>query len=248
VSQHGKCSLAVNLNLIHATYFIRHNSMLRDLDWQTSIKETDLAGHWRAVLCTLGGAALAIFTWSSLYPHALGFELLWAGFATGSAMGMILGSVWQLWSLSRRQKTSGRLLAAGILGWGAFAVIALFILLPVLSEQEHERSIIRALDVRDISSVSVHVNGRKIRRIEDQKVLALLVGDTKHAELFYPSHEACLTEFTIGIVHKNGDEMDFKGCILERHPNDVSLTFQTDFSIGEILIPNGRSWLEKFGS
>lgn len=222
--------------------------MLRELDWKTSLRKVSVIGHWRAVLCALAGTAVATYGWNTFYPHSHGFEKLWMGLATGGTVGMIPGTIWQLWNRERRPSTSGWFLATSILSWGAFAAVAVFLMAPDLSAEEHERSVLRALDVENISAVSVHVRGHDARRIKEHEVLALFVENTKHAELFYPSHELCTTEFKIVIYRKNGEESGYDGCIPERHPSDFSLSYRAYFSVRDVLVPGAQAWLERYGS
>ena len=162
--------------------------MPRELDWNTPLGKVSIGAHWRLLLCVVLCSVIATFIWHACFPHTLWFTKLCTGFATGAALGMIPGTWWQLHDVERRPITSGYLVLIGIFGWGFFAGISLVFEAPDLRAQETERSRIRSLSGADISSISVHMEGRRPLKIEDADRIASFVGRAAIPELCSPSH------------------------------------------------------------
>lgn len=222
--------------------------MLRQLDWDTSLNKVNIADHWRVLLCAAVGAVPATLIWHTFFPHTFWFIKLWTGFATGATAGVFPGLWWQVRDNERRPSTSGRFAATCIFGWGALAVISVFCWMPDLHAQEKERARIRSLAVADISSISIRIDGRRFRHIQDPELFASFVACSKHAELFYPSHEGSTIKFQIVIFRNNGSSLEYDGRVPERHQDDFSLEFRGYFVSTEIIVPGGREWLDSLAN
>ena len=218
--------------------------MLQGLDWNTWPTKIRIATHWRLLTCVLTGFIIATLIWHTLFPHTLGFNKIWGGFATGATAGMLPGTKWQLYSDTRRAETSGWFVVVGVCFWGLLACISLFQLAPQLYAQEQELAMIRSLAAADISGISVKLSDQRLQRIEDAETISQLVRCTKRARLFYPSHESSTRRFEITIVCVNGKRLRYKGRVPERHMDDFSLRFR---GCG-IIIPGGRRWLDALDS
>jgi hypothetical protein len=217
--------------------------MIRELNWNSRVKDASLLRHWRVSACAAAGAFIAIAVWHALFPHCFWFIKLWAGVVTGSFVGTVAGTIWQLWNPERRLKTSGRFLVASVVSGAVFATVSICMLLPDFQAQESERAKIRSLVANDITSISVSVLRDSSYVVENGNAIASFVNLARDAELFFPSHESSKTELQLVIHFKNGAAIGYKGRIPERHPSDLALEFRGYFALDEIIVPGGAGWL-----
>ncbi len=215
---------------------------LQELDWQTPLKQMSLGPHWRILVGVVLGAAISVAIWGLAFPHTFWFLKLWAGFATGSVLGTLAGTSWQIRDHARRTATSGRFLLLAILGWGAFALISLFELAPQMRAEEAMRKEIRAFTSQAIKSLEVNAQGRRI--VADAASIKEFCQAANRAELFYPSHEVSTQEFEITIQLRIGNSTTYQARVPERHQGDLSLKFRGPSHWSEILLPGGRKWIE----
>lgn len=218
--------------------------MLLELEWQTKLTKVSLRRHWRLLLCAALGAALVTPAWYTVYPNVVGFEKLWVGMASGMAIGSYFGSIWQLGTKERRSATSGWLVLMTTVGWGLIAALALVFFKPQFEAEEKELAAIRSLAAGDISSISIHLRGQPARVIKDAELVASFVAHVRQARLFTRSHEVSALEFKIAIYLKNGRQLEYDGDIPEFHLRDLALGFWGPAGLAEIIIPNGRQWLD----
>jgi hypothetical protein len=198
------------------------------------------------LLPALIGAGAAIGLCIAAFPETFWFEKFWMGAGIGLGVGAIFGSIWQTRDAVRRQKTSGWFLVSCIFGWGAFASIAVFDMVPDMKSQEIERDKIRSLESGNISRISFARDNKKLPSIESSEALNAFASLTKRAQLYYPSHESCSEDFDITIYMKTGSSLNYRGCVPERHTDDFTITFQAYSSIREIIVPNGRKWINDY--
>jgi hypothetical protein len=181
-----------------------------------------------------------------VFPHVHWFDKLWTGFATGGMVGLLVGYTWQLWDNDRRVLSSGRLLLTFALGWGAFSGISLLMFAPDMRSQEFERAKIRSLSTDVIDAICVNLPKQPAKTIQAEQDITSFANLIKRAELFYPSHEASVLEFNLTILLQDGTQLDYPARVPERHLSDISIEFRGPSHIYEIIIPNGRRWLDKF--
>jgi hypothetical protein len=217
--------------------------MFRELDWKQSPKRAKIRDHWRVLLPALVGAAAAIAVCNTTFPDTLWFEKFWLGAVIGLSVGAILGLIWQTRDAVRRQKTSAWFLISCVFGWGAFALVAIFDMVPDMKSQELERDKVRNLDSVNISRISITRDNKKLPGIESGEALSAFATLTKQAKLYYPSHESCSEDFEITIYLKTGSSLNYRGCVPAKHTDDFTITFQAYSSIREIIVPNGRRWI-----
>jgi hypothetical protein len=222
--------------------------MFREMDWDTPLKRAKTGYHWRVILCAAIGAVVATTIWNTRFPHTHGFEKLWMGMTTGSSIGAIVGAAWQLRIVARRPLTSGWLLASCILGWGAFGLVSVFDMAPDMQSQELERSKIRSLVASNISVISLDLGHGNVRQLTSRDTLTSFVVLTSQAELYYPSHESCGSDFEMTIILRRGSPLKFTGCVPEQHPNDLLLSFSTSSTIRNVIVPSGRVWLTRIAA
>ncbi|MEZ6193768.1 MAG: hypothetical protein R3C45_21200 [Phycisphaerales bacterium] len=218
--------------------------MLQALDWKTSARKSRMGDHWRILIWLVLGGITSTLTWHLCSPHTLWLEKLWAGMATGFAAGMVPGTIWQLRVSERWPSTSGWFIIMGFGGFGLFATIALLLIAPDLHAQEQQRVFIRSLNAEQISGISVTVDHHPTVQIIDARQIESFTNHTRHAELFYPSHEGSNLEFEITITGNDGQSWYYKGRIPERHGDDISFDFYGYLGWSEVIIPGGRQWLD----
>lgn len=218
--------------------------MSQGLDWTTPSTEISLRDHWRILISIIVGAGVSFLIWHLCFPHVFPFMKFWAGFATGATVGLLVGAKWQLKDESRRAHTSGRFLAIASLAWGFFAIITFLWLMPSFISQERERAKVRHLEANDISSIEIQFEGKPPRVVASPKSIREFVERSHDAELFYPSHEGSIREFKMTIVHVNGESQIYEGRIPKRHQRDISLRFWANAELQELIVPEGRHWLE----
>lgn len=223
---------------------IRSVRMLQGLDWKTSARRSIVGDHWRILIWLAFGGITSTFIWQLCSPHTLWFDKLWAGMATGFAVGMVPGTIWQLRVRERWPNTSGWFIIIGFGGFGLFAGIALFLIAPDLHAQEQQRSFIRLLTAAEISAVWVRVDDQPTVYIIDAQQIESFADYTRRAELFYPSHEGSELEYEITVYGYDGQSWYYKGRVPERHRDDISLQFHAYFDWSEIIIPGGHQWLD----
>jgi len=217
--------------------------MFRELEWGWSNK-FKMRDHWRILLCVVVGTLASTLIWNVLFPHTEGFAKLWAGFATGASVGMILGTCWQLSDNRRRPITSGRSLVIAIFFCCLFAGFSILLMAPEMDAQEEELTRIRSLGTGDILAISVRIKGRRSRHIEDPELIESFVAHSNRAGLFFPSHEGSTVEFQITIHRTDGAPLRYDGRVPECHQDDFSLSFRGRFVWSEVVLPGGRQWLD----
>jgi hypothetical protein len=219
--------------------------MLSGLDWATPLKKIRLAAHGRQFLSVGIGAILSAIVWHLAFPFGYWFIKLWAGLTTGATFGMMVGTIWQLRDPGRRSVTSGWFVLTGIGGWGLFACVSLILLAPMLRAQEVQRSLMRSLDPAGISEILVSAEGRGERRIQDRERIGAFIALARHAESFHPDHEGTVSRFRVTIIRRGDAPLDYQGRVPTRHLNDLALQYRAGFSLSEILIRDGRKWVEE---
>jgi len=208
------------------------------LDWHTSSSKADFRTHWRLHVVAALGAVVAICVFRLFYPNTLWFLVLWCGLATGSAVGLIPGTLWQLASRDRVSTTSGRFILTAALGWGAFSLVALLVLGPMLKAQETGRTAFRAFAAERVVAIEARGRCAKARLTDDSKIRELL-RRVATSELFYPSHEGAASEMTLSFILPNGKAVEYPAEVPERHLDDISVTV----GAGEMLVQGARSLL-----
>jgi len=215
----------------------------RSLDWKTPLRSVSLLRHWRLQICIASGIVVSIAFWHSLFPHTFWFMNLWAGGTTGALAGLLPGSMWQLWSSEIRSETSGRLLVSSALAWSLFAAVSVFVIGPDLRAQEREREMIRSIAPGSISTISIQPVHGTLRQIESREAIASFASLAWGAELFYPSHEASIGEFSLTIKRKDGSSVGYDARLPERHREDLVLGFRGYCFMDELIVPGGARWL-----
>lgn len=218
--------------------------MLSGLDWSTPLRKTHLGIHGRQFLCIALGAAAAAPLWLLSFPAGYWFIKLWAALTTGSTLGMIFGTIWQLRDPGRRAQTSGQFIALGIGGWGFLSAISLFLLAPMMRAQEEQRTLMRSLDPAQILEVWISPDGQAQRRLQDRERIAAFAALAKAAESFHPDHEGTEKRFRLTFVRRGLPPLDYEGRVPTRHLDDIVLQYRSGFALSELLIPGGRKWLE----
>jgi len=97
-----------------------------------------------------------------------------------------------------------------------------------------------------IDSICINLPKQPAKTIQAKQDITSFANLIKQAELFYPSHEASVLEFNLTIYLQGGDRLDYPARVPERHLSDISIEFKGPYHIYEIIIPNGRRWLDKF--
>ena len=213
--------------------------MSHEHDWRTSPASEMIRQYWRILLCVFVCVAIATIIWQALFPHTFWFMKIWTGFATGTPVGMIPGTWWQLRDKQRRPMLSGRYLVVFVM----FSGVVSYDMGSNFYAQEGQRSRIRSLRVVDISSIAIALDGQPHRNIEDAETIAEFVALSERAELFYPSHEVSKRDFEITIHLADRRMLQFFGGVPERHQNDFSFQILGPHSWG-IIFPRGREWLD----
>lgn len=224
-----------------------------ELDWSTPLTSIDLFTHWRIIVCIILFFFISFGVWHVIYPHTFPFLKLWAGFATGSVVGTLVGAYWQLQDCRRRAQTSGKFLSIALLAWGFFAIISLFSLAPQMHDEETMRAKMRSLSSQNLKSITIDLvtgqlaeidDGKRFAKVEDLEEIDEFCRLASSAELFYPSHEGSLREYSISLLFDDQTIEKFDARVPERHPNDLSLKFRGTSHWAEIIIPNARKWID----
>jgi hypothetical protein len=127
-----------------------------------------------------------------------------------------------------------------------FALVSLFMIAPDMIFQELKLSHIRNLSLSGINKIIVeYSDGRKLIADKENGNLKDFVEIVKKAKLFYPNHEGSVNSFSLTMVLSNGEIIYYKTRIPEWHTEDISLDFNEYVFRNEIIIPNGRDWIEK---
>lgn len=215
----------------------------RELDWKTPLKSVDMGRHWRIWLAIVVFSACSTRVWHTIFPHTDGFLKLWSGLATGSLMGTLAGMFWQFRDRSRRSLTSGKFLLTTFLAWGTFAAVSLVMLAPQMHAEEMVRREMRSLTAQTVLSIEVKTQAsRKV--LNDRKTIDQFCKAASHAELFYPSHEGSVREYEISISLHDEQVRSFTARVPERHQNDLSLEFTGPSHCAELILPDGRKWMD----
>jgi len=217
--------------------------VLKELDWKTRAGAARFAHHWRVLSCMALGVLSSTFLLYQLAPHSFWFMILWAGGTTGSVLGLLLGLPWQLQKQSRWATTSGRFILVGLLGWGAMALLAAFLLWPALQDEEALRQTFRSLSSQHVAAIDLDTAGRHVHYDSGTDAISDFITTARASELFYSSHEISIVEFVITLHFGNGAAMACQGRVPERHTADLALKCPGSLA-GEVLIPDGRRWLD----
>lgn len=212
--------------------------MLHDLDWTTSARAADRTKHRRFLWPQVVATVLSLLLWWSLYPNTFWFIKLWAAIATGTFVGGVLGSIWQLANSARFPTTSGRLLVSAIAGSGLMAILSIVVFRPALLAEELALAHVRDLSNGSIRSITVCSASLPCRDMSREQVSAFL-RQTQAAILFYRSHEASSQEFHMDLHFSDGRTEGFNAAIPERHPADIALDCEGCLA-GEVLIPGAH--------
>jgi hypothetical protein len=195
-------------------------------------------------MCVLLCGAVATAVWKTLFPHCFWFVILWAGFVTGGAIGMLPGVAWQFQDPARIRRTSGRLVIAIFIGWSAFGVFAIAWLGPDFKSQESQRSRLRSLATDEVEAIAVGSSEQTLRRIDDAASVDQFLLLIQKADLYEPSHEGSILHFQLDIHLRNGRILKYAGRVPERHSDDFFLTFRGALAWHEVIVPDGRRWLD----
>ena len=221
-------------------------SVLSELDWEhPASKSPPWATHCRVYTGILACCAVSLLCWHYVFPNTFWFEKLWAASTTGGALGTGIGYWWQLANSQRRAGSSGWFFVLGVVGWGFFALISIFILGPDLAGQEHELEKIRALKNAAVLEVRVFGGDLRPQLTDHPAVIEPFKKLAGQARLFHPSHEGSLEEFEISVRLADGTVLSYHGRVPEKHPHDFSIDCRSYFW-HEIRFPIGASWLDAF--
>src|SRR5580765_1715097 len=217
---------------------------VRNLDWTMQSKRVSSKSHWRIFVCTLVAVIVSTFAWFVRTPHAFWFMILWVGLATGSFVGLLSGSAWQLYNRKRWPQTSGCFIVASFFAAGIMAAVAVALLAPALNNEELLRQQFRSLTASDISAIDIDIKWGHLHETEGARLISMFISAARAATLFYPSHEGSIAEFSFTMHFKNGTSVSCEGDVPERHADDVTLKCPGALA-GRVLIPSGRKWLDE---
>ena len=225
---------------------------------RTLLEKIDWGSHWRIGLLFIPCLIVSYLVWTAVYPEAQWFMRFWASGTTGLLGGLILGTIWQLWNKDRRPKTSVGLLVFCGFAWGALSFVALTTIKGSMEDQQMELAKVRSISKKEILEVVISPKG--VRQptptagtrilpvvpihITDKEVIVTFGELLKKAYIYSPNHERSLKEYQIEIVCKE-ETVTYSAWVPERHRNDISFSFQTQFGRSHILIPGLKTWLDR---
>ena len=213
------------------------------LDWKTPFWEVNLNRHWRIGVTLLVAVPLSIYVWVRIFPLVPFDSKLIAGYATGLGVGFFTGFIWQVFDKSRRCYSSGKLLLRSSCVFGLAMMIALFFLAPDYRAREAELIKIRGLDPNDIISISIKYREEPSRIISESEHIADFANLAKKA--FLREREFRNIRFSLVINFKDGHAIFYESGIPNSNPykSDIALWFKARYTWCDILVPNGKIWL-----
>lgn len=190
-----------------------------------------------AILPCLIAVILCITITALLLPNVFWFHQLWVGAAVGVPLGAVCAYAVQCRIKVNRESMSAMAVSLMLLGH------ALFELVPDMISQERQLRSVRMISERGIASV-VLKGSNQVIRIDNNDMTERLEGCIKRSVLFYPSHEAYVTEFIMEVELSDGEIVHYRGGILERHRQDICLDFKGYLGWHNILLPGAGKVVE----